>query len=54
MTIDKGQIIGDPFDIKMFEGVGWILRENFDDKNNGGKAYDPLVQVYVRPKNEKN
>ena len=53
LTIVKGKIIGDPIDIKMLEGVGWILRENFDDKKNSGKAYDPLVQAYVRPKTEK-
>ena len=53
LTIVKGQIIGDPIDIKMFEGVGWILRENFDSKNSSGKAYDPLVLAYVRPKSEK-
>ena len=53
LTIVKGKIIGDPIDIKMFEGCGWILRENFDDKKNSGKAYDPLVQAYVRPKSEK-
>ena len=53
LTIVKGKLIGDPIDIKMFEGVGWILRENFDDKKNLGKAYDPLVQAYVRPKSEK-
>ena len=50
LTLVKGKIIGDPIDIKMLEGVGWILRENFDDQN---KAYDPLVQAYVRPKSEK-
>ena len=51
LTLVKGELIGDPIDIKMLEGVGWILRENFDD--NSGKAYDPLVQAYVRPKTEK-
>ena len=53
LTLVKGKIIGDPIDIKMLEGVGWILRENFDDENNNGKAYDPLVQAYMRPKTEK-
>ena len=53
LTIVKGKIIGDPIDVKMLEGVGWILRENFDDKKGGVKAYDPLVLAYVRPKTEK-
>ena len=53
LTLVKGKIIGDPIDIKMLENVGWILRENFDDKNQSSKAYDPLVQAYVRPKSEK-
>ena len=54
LTLVKGKIIGDPIDIKMLEGVGWILRENFEDNKNSGKAYDPLVQAYVRPKTEKS
>ena len=49
----KGKIIGDPIDIKMLEGVGWIFRENFNKEKNGQTAYDPLVQAYVRPKTEK-
>jgi cation-transporting ATPase 13A3/4/5 len=53
VTLVKGELIGDPIDRKMLEGVGWILRENFDDNKNGDKAYDPLVQAYVRPKTEK-
>ena len=53
LTMVKGQIIGDPIDVKMLESVGWILRENFDDKNKSVKAYDPLVLAYVRPKTEK-
>ena len=50
LTTVKGKIIGDPIDVKMLEGVGWIFREDF--KNNK-TAYDPLVQAYVRPKTEK-
>ena len=53
LTMVKGQIIGDPIDVKMLESVGWILRENFDDKKKSVKAYDPLVLAYVRPKTEK-
>ena len=53
LTTLKGKIIGDPIDIKMIEGVGWIFRENIDDKKNNKVAYDPLVQAYVRPKTEK-
>ena len=53
LTTVKGKIIGDPIDIKMLESVGWIFRENFDDKKNSKVAYDPLVQAYVRPKTEK-
>ena len=30
LTIVKGKIIGDPLDIKMFEGINWIMKENLD------------------------
>ena len=53
LTTVKGKIIGDPIDIKMLEGVGWIFRENFENNRNNKTAYDPLVQAYVRPKTEK-
>ena len=53
LTTIKGKIIGDPIDVKMMEGVGWIFRENFDNNKNNKTAYDPLVQAYVRPKTEK-
>ena len=53
LTTVKGKIVGDPIDIKMLEGVGWIFRENFDNNKTNKAAYDPLVQAYVRPKTEK-
>ena len=53
LTTVKGKIIGDPIDIKMLEGVGWIFRENLDNDKNNKAAYDPLVQAYVRPNTEK-
>ena len=31
LTTVKGKIVGDPIDIKMLEGVGWIFRENFEN-----------------------
>ena len=46
LTTVKGKIIGDPIDIKMLEGVGWIFRENFENNRNNKTAYDPLVQAY--------
>ena len=53
LTTVKGKIVGDPIDIKMLEGVGWIFRENFENDKNNKTAYDPLVQAYVRPGTEK-
>ena len=53
LTTIKGKIIGDPIDIKMLQGVGWIFRENLDNDKNNKTAYNPLVQAYVRPGTEK-
>jgi len=39
------KLIGDPVDVKMFESIGWILKEN---TNNN----DPLVLNYIKPKYE--
>ena len=67
ITVVKEKLIGDPIDVKMFEGVGWQLKENSkssndnsnsnsnsDSGNNGNDDYDPLIQCYVRPKEEQD
>ena len=65
ITVVKEKLIGDPIDVKMFEGVGWQLKENSkssndnnnnnsnsDNDNNKKEDYDPLIQCFVRPKEE--
>ena len=61
ITIVKGKLIGDPIDVKMFEGIGWELKENQVSAENEGENiennqdnnnYDPLITSYVRPKEE--
>jgi cation-transporting ATPase 13A3/4/5 len=41
----NGKLIGDPIDVKMFEGVNWVLRENVENKQN----FDALISTFVRP-----
>ena len=50
ITKVNGNLIGDPIDVKMFEGVGWVLNENVENKQN----YDPLISTYVRPGKEED
>ncbi len=59
ITVVKEKLIGDPIDVKMFEGVGWQLKENSknsndinNNNNENNDDYDPLIQCYVRPKEE--
>ena len=59
ITVVKEKLIGDPIDVKMFEGVGWQLKENSKNSNDNNNnvnenndVYDPLIQCYVRPKEE--
>ena len=67
ITVVKEKLIGDPIDVKMFEGVGWQLKENSkssndnnnsnsnsDSGNNENDDYDPLIQCFVRPKEEQD
>ena len=64
ITIVKDKLIGDPIDVKMFEGIGWTLQENTTSSNQSdsdaqqneinNNAYDPLITSYVRPKEETN
>ena len=56
LTNVKGKNIGDPIDIKMFEEVGWIMKENVDSGTEGEKQeqYDPLILAYLRPNIEDN
>ena len=44
----KGQLIGDPIDVEMFQSTGWELIEDPGDSEN----YDPKIFTYVRPKEE--
>ena len=52
LTYVKDKLVGDPIDVKMFEALGWNLKEN--DATSGEQNLDPLVLNYIRPKSEEN
>ena len=52
LTYVKEKLVGDPIDVKMFEALDWIMKEN--DSANGEKNADPLVLNYIRPKSEED
>ena len=52
LTYVKEKLVGDPIDVKMFEALDWIMKEN--DSSNGEQNDDPLVLNYIRPKNEED
>ena len=48
----KDKLVGDPIDVKMFEALGWYMKEN--DASNGEHNLDPLVLNYIRPNAEED
>ena len=52
LTYVKEKLIGDPIDVRMFESVGWIMKENDNTGNNNNS--NPLVINYIRPKCEED
>jgi len=52
LTYVKEKLVGDPIDVKMFEALDWIMKEN--DSSNGEQNVDPLVLNYIRPKSEED
>ena len=52
LTYVKEKLIGDPIDVKMFEALGWIMKEN--DAAKGESNLDPLVLNYIRPNAEED
>ena len=52
LTYVKDKLVGDPIDVKMFEALGWYMKEN--DSSNGEHNVDPLVLNYIRPNMEEN
>ena len=52
LTYVKEKLVGDPIDVKMFEALDWIMKEN--DSSNGTQNADPLVLNYIRPKCEED
>ena len=38
ITVVKEKLIGDPIDVKMFEGVGWQLKENSKSSNDNSNS----------------
>ena len=52
LTYVKEKLIGDPIDVRMFESVGWIMKEN---SNVGGENnVNPLILDYIRPQSEED
>lgn len=55
LTYVKEKLVGDPIDVKMFESVDWILKENTNTGNeNANNNSNPLVLNYIRPKCEED
>ena len=52
LTYVKEKLLGDPIDVKMFESVGWIMKENSNVGNENNT--NPLVLDYIRPKTEED
>ncbi len=52
LTYVKEKLLGDPIDVKMFESVGWIMKENSNTGNENN--CNPLVLDYIRPKTEED
>ena len=52
LTYVKDKLVGDPIDVKMFEALGWYMKEN--DASNGEHNLDPLVLNYIRPNAEED
>ncbi len=50
LTYVKGKLVGDPIDVKMFEALGWKMKEN--DSTDGEQNLDPLVLNYILPNSE--
>ena len=50
LTYVKDNLVGDPIDVKMFEALGWYMKEN--DTSNGERNLDPLVLNYITPEKE--
>ena len=50
LTYVKDNLVGDPIDVKMFEALGWYMKEN--DTSNGEHNLDPLVLNYITPEKE--
>ena len=52
LTYVKEKLVGDPIDVRMFESVGWVMKENENTENNNNS--NPLVINYIRPKGEED
>ena len=52
LTYVRDNLVGDPIDVKMFEALDWIMKEN--DAVEGQQNLDPLVLNYIRPKTEED
>ena len=52
LTYVKDKLLGDPIDVKMFESVDWIMKENSNAGNENN--INPLVLDFIRPKCEED
>ena len=52
LTYVKEKLVGDPIDVRMFESVDWIMKENTNTGNENN--CNPLVLDYIRPKCEED
>ena len=52
LTFVKGKLLGDPIDVKMFESVNWIRKENNNTENENN--INPLILEFIRPQCEED
>ena len=52
LTYVKEKLLGDPIDVRMFESVEWIMKENMNTGNENN--INPLVLNFIRPKCEED
>ena len=52
LTYVKEKLLGDPIDVRMFESVDWIMKENSNSGNENN--FNPLILDFIRPKCEED
>ena len=54
LTRVKGKLIGDPLDIKMFEGINWIMKENQNEPLNENDIQNNINDINTNSNNIDN